>query len=384
MSFRRSIEQLRPARYQKHTELVEKVQLLLTEAPASGLTTDNASITELFPCLAFNSNFKPSNVEDFKKFLYKLGQMKRVSKKTFVTDNNRKAGKILIDKLTTMEDRFVKTKVENAIGITNFLYELNAGKPIANVMWGYREKPRGIPKSHAGDIFVFFKNNEILGISLKAGGKKTKEPLLNTYVKTQLIKLEKEDFLTKLEGDMWTTIYSKIPGVSEVAKKGNYADGDRTRTAQIRQLYLDFFLQDEITANELYIKQTLLSRRYFCKAINSLSLDEFKNWVSSSFNLQKKGETVPLILVKAVGSSAEQKGDKLANLLPLVTTFNAYLNKSSVQEWFIDIDTPTEQKKLKMTIRSDAGVRKDKKLSTLGRLAKFSSLKMQYSGVLDR
>ena len=87
---------------------------------------------------------------------------------------------------------------------------------------------------------------------------------------------------------MWTTIYSKIPGVKEVAKKSNYADGDRTRTAQIRQLYLDFYLQDETTANELYVKQTLLSRRYFCKAINSLSIDDFKNWVSSSFNLQKK------------------------------------------------------------------------------------------------
>ena len=384
MSLRRSMEQLRPARYQKHTELVEKVQLLLTEAPASGLTTDNASITELFPCLAFNSNFKPANVEDFKKFLYKLGEMKRVSRKTFVTDDNRKAGKILIDKIPTMEDRFVKTKIENAIGITNFLYDLHADKPIQNVMWGYREKPRGIPKNHAGDIFVFFKNKEILGISLKAGGAKTKEPLLNTYVKTQLIKLGKEDFLTKLENDMWTTIYSKIPGVKEVAKKSNYADGDRTRTAQIRQLYLDFYLQDETTANELYVKQTLLSRRYFCKAINSLSIDDFKNWVSSSFNLQKKGETVPLILVKAVKDKAEQKGDKLASLLPLVTKFDAYLNKSSVQEWFIDIDTPTEQKKLKMTIRSDAGVRKGKKLATLGRLAKFSSLKMQYSGVLDR
>ena len=37
-----------------------------------------------------------------------------------------------------------------------------------------------------------------------------------------------------------------------------------------------------------------------------------------------------------------------------------------------------------MTIRSDAGVREDKPLSKIGRLAKFSMLKLQYSGVLDR
>ena len=127
----------------------------------------------------------------------------------------------------------------------------------------------------------------------------------------------------------------------------------------------------------------LIQRQHFCKALNTLKIKEFKDWVFEHFNLQKP-QTVPLILVKAVGKNAEQKGDDLASLLPLVTRFHAYLNKSSVQEWFIDIDTPDEQKKLKMTIRSDAGVREDKPLSKIGRLAKFSMLKLQYSGVLDR
>ena len=108
-----------------------------------------------------------------------------------------------------------------------------------------------------------------------------------------------------------------------------------------------------------------------------------KDWVYDNFNLQTP-QKVPLVLVKAVGTTAEQKGDDLASLLPLVTKFNAYLNTNSVQEWFIDIDTPDELKKLKMTIRSDAGVREGKSIAKLGRLAKFSMLKLQYSGVLDR
>ena len=96
----------------------------------------------------------------------------------------------------------------------------------------------------------------------------------------------------------------------------------------------------------------------------------------------QKPQDVPLVLVKAVGTTAEQKGDDLASLLPLVTRFHAYLNNSSVQGWFIDIDTPDEMKRLEMTIRSDAGVRLDKKLKDLGQLAKFTQLKLQYSGIV--
>ena len=148
-------------------------------------------------------------------------------------------------------------------------------------------------------------------------------------------------------------------------------------------MLLDLHIQNESEANNLYAAMVRIQREHFCKAVNSLKLEEFKTWVYENFNLQKPAK-VPLILVKAVGSTAEQKGDDLASLLPLVTNFKAYLNKASVQEWFIDIDTPDEMKKLKMTIRSDAGVREGKALAKLGRLARFSMLKLQYSGVVNR
>ena len=370
----------RPVR-EDYIPLVDKIQILLDES--SGLTTDNASITELFPALAFNNNFRPSNVEDFKKFLYKLGDLKRGQKKTFVNDSNRQAGLALINKLPSMEDRFVKSKTENAIGITNYLYDLHSSKPIKNVIWGYREKPRGVPKNHAGDIFVFFKNGEILGISLKAGTKKSKEPLLNTYVATQFIKLNKTKELKSLEDVLWDSVYSKIPDIDVVATKDNYMDDNRKRTAEIRQKYLDFFLDNETEANNLYVIMVKIQREHFCKMLNKLSIEDFKNWIFNNFNLQKP-QTVPLVLVKAVGATAEQKGDDLASLLPLVTRFHAYLNTSSVQGWFIDIDTPDEMKRLELTIRSDAGVRAGKSLAKLGRLAKFTRLKMQYNGIFDR
>ena len=97
-------------------------------------------------------------------------------------------------------------------------------------------------------------------------------------------------------------------------------------------------------------------REHFCDIVNSLSLDEFKDWIKNNFNLQDAKEKVPLILVKAVGKTAEQKNDDLASLLPLINNFKAYLNKSSVQEWLIDIETPEEKKTINMNIRSDSGV----------------------------
>jgi len=361
-----------------------KFRSYLTEL--KDVRTDNASMTELFPCLAFNGKFRPSNVEDFKKYLYRLGELKKFTRSTFPNDLDRQAGVALINKMGSgaLQDRFIKTKVENAIGITNYLYDLHNDKPIKNVVWGYRSKPRGVPPKHAGDIFVFFKNGNVLGISLKAGTKKSKEPLLNSYVKTQFTAIKREKFLKSMEDELWDAVYSKIPNIETVATKDNYADGDRKRTSGIRQLYLDYHIENETESNELYKKQTLIQRQHFCRTLNTLSLKEFKKWLGNNFNLQNAKDKVPLILVKAVGTEAEQKNDDLASILPLITKFNAYINKESVQEWFIDIDTPEDQKKLKMTIRSDAGVRAGKKLSGLGRLAKFSMLKFQYSGVVDR
>lgn len=340
-------------------------------------TTATAAITELFPALAFNNKFRPSNIEDFKKFLYKMGDLKKNARKTFVTDADRVAGVTIIDKLGILPENLVKTKFENAIGITNYIYDLHSTKPIKNVFWGYRKKPAGVPPKHAGDIFLMFNNKEIIGVSLKAGTASSKEPLLNSYVATQYKALKKESEIRKLEDELWTAVYSKIPGVRDIAKKGDYMN----KKNEIRQLYLDFFLENQQQADELYNVMLKVCRKQFCAVVNSLSLKEFKTWLLENFNLEKKGEKVPLVLVKAVGTRAEQKGDNLAAILPLITRFYAYLNKSSVQEWLIDVNTPEDKKTLKMTIRSDSGVRAGKKVSLLGRLGKFTMLKLQYSGI---
>lgn len=340
-------------------------------------TTQNASVTELFPALVFNTNYNCSSVENLRKYIDTINFSNFKVKKTFVNSSNIEAGKRVVENLDSMKPNIYRDKMENAIGISNYLKNLDKSNPIDRVIWGYREKPEGIPSNHAGDIFVFFKTNEKIGISLKAGTTNSKEPLLNTYVGTTYKKLGKERELKKLEDELWTKVYSKVPGVKDIATKANYM----TKKDEVTSLYVVYFIHHQQKADELYNEMLLVSRQQICNVINSLSMKDFKKWIKENFNLQTNKAEVPLILVKAVGKNAQQKSDDLASLLPNITKFKAYLNKNSVQGWFIDIETPNHKKSLIMTIRSDSGVREEKKPSQQGRLGKYTMLKLQYSGI---
>lgn len=343
-------------------------------------TTATAAYTELYPALMFNSNYRPTSVEDVKKFVYRAKLKDARNKKTFINLNGTDpdSAQKYIDKMAGFAPNLIKTKLENAIGITNYLYDLHASKPIKDVKWGFRDKPRGVPNNHAGDIFVNFKDGSQIGISLKAGTKKSKEPLLNSYVSTQYDRIGRMDKIGELENALWDSVYSKLPGLPDDVKKDNYMK----KKAVVRQAYLDYYLENTQDADTLYAVMARISREQFVKQLNTLSLDEFKDWIEANFNLQKP-QNPPLILVKAVKMTAEQKGDGLAEVLPLVTGFKAKLNTKSVQEWFIDLETPDDSKRLALNIRSDAGVREGKKLATLGKLGKFTSLKLQYNGISD-
>ena len=153
------------------------------------------------------------------------------------------------------------------------------------------------------------------------------------------------------------------------------------KNKEVTKLYVDYYVENETDANELYREMLIVCRQHMCNVINKMDNDTFIDWVKETFNLQRKGEKVPLIMVKAVGNKAEQKGDDIVDLIPLINKHHAYLNKNSVQEYLIDIFTPEDKKTLKMTIRSDSGVRAEKGTSGQGRLGQYLQLKMQYSGV---
>ena len=115
-----------------------------------------------------------------------------------------------------------------------------------------------------------------------------------------------------------------------------------------------------------------------CDMINK-NQQATKDWIGQEFRLQTEGSSdeVPLTLVKAIGNKADEQGDKLAKFYPKITRVKAYLNTSSVQEWFIDVYAGQKKLTLLMTIRSDSEYREAKQK---GKLGAYMQLKLLYRG----
>lgn len=348
-------------------------------------TTINSTITELFPSLWFNNNSKPpKSVDDLSNFIKIVDINTNKSKKTFVNAADIiQAKKFIQQAFLQIEPKMLKTKLENAYGITNYIYKTNESNSISSVVWGYRNKPRGVPTNHAGDIFLMFGDGSISGISLKAGTKTSAEPKLNSYVRTTIMKpyWQKLDpkIDDKLKIELWGKVYSKVPMVSKNVTKDNFYSSAKTLkiNPEMDNAVLSLFKNDTKKFDELYQIQNDVSKQILCDMINS-SVDVTKQWIDEEFRLEKP-QTVSLILVKAIGTKAEEQGDKLVNFLPKVTKVHAYINKNSVQEWFIDImDDNGNKLTLLMTIRSDSEYRPEKRKGKLGALA---MLKLLYRGV---
>ena len=352
-------------------------------------TTVNSTITELFPALCFNNRFNPRTPEDLENFINNVDLDSPKSKKTFVTPSNLKAGKEFIILKDKIRPQMREEKIQNAYAITKFIFETHANKEIDKVVWGYREKPAGVPSNHAGDVFIFFKDKSypaIAGISLKAGTEKSSEPKLNSYVKTTLTKpiwLESAPkAMSELKEELWKKVYSKVPSLPDSINKNNYytevgVKGSTKPNPLLVQKLIDFFEADPKGFDELYGVMNRVCREKLVEVINN-DIKAAKEWISSEFRLEKKGEEIPLVLVKAIRTKFEMAGDPLADLLPLANSITAYLNQNSVQEWFIDVSNGKKTLTLLMTIRSDSEFRRSK---PKGKLGSFVGLKLLYRGI---
>ena len=80
-----------------------------------------------------------------------------------------------------------KEKMENALGILNFINDQHSDKPIKQIYWGYRTKPTGVPKGHPGDMFIEYTDKKMLGVSLKCAVKKQKNHNSTHIIKQYLL-----------------------------------------------------------------------------------------------------------------------------------------------------------------------------------------------------
>ena len=138
------------------------------------------------------------------------------------------------------------------------------------------------------------------------------------------------------------------------------------------------FKYDNIMFEALYVRMNKICREKLISMING-DVNATKEWIEDEFRLEKKDVEVPMMLVKAIGTSAQSSAtDPLREFLPAVQSVKAYLKPGSVQEWFIDLKGSNNKKMtLTMTIRSDSEYREAKQK---GKLGAFTMLKLLYRG----
>ena len=327
-----------------------------------GESTLNSSITELFPCIAFEKKLNPTSVEDFMKKLMSVD----ISTCKCIIKSDLPAAEATVNG-AELSSKF-KEKMENALGILNFINDQHNDKSIKNVYWGYRGKPKGVPGNHPGDMFIQYTDNMWLGVSLKAGGKKTKEPQLNTYHNTIFVNSKGPDFNDKSGKDalrkaVYTQVYSKIKDMPPIQDYDNRKGKSKTDAA----------------INKLSKKEPDSYYDQYLGLVRQALVDRFNKNKKASLKyikdaILREAPDVPTIVIKAVGNSYEEVTDRdaVGVFLPQVEFVKSYLSSGgkSKQNWFIALLSGDEIVTLSMAVRSSTG----------GKL-KQNNLKVTYNGL---
>ena len=333
-------------------------------------TTLNSSITELFPCIAFEKGYSPRNAEDFHKYLLDID----VSKLKCVNTKDTAAAQETINKADT-SSKFTE-KMDNAIGILQYLKDASKDKSISEVYWGYRAKPVGVPNNHPGDMFIKYSDGKFLGVSLKAGGKKTSEPQLNTYVRPVFTAFGETRMMETLRSTAYAQVYSKIKGMPALAGFDGGANGrspDRRKTETILK---DYDKKNNKAYESDYNTMLEIMRKGVVELFNK-NKDKTLKYIQSE--VLRDAPEVPTIVIKAIGTSYEEVTDRdeVGVFLPQVKFVKAYSSKTSKQDWFIELKSGTESLTMKMSIRSNKSGHAGKK-----KLGQFpTGLAIKYNGL---
>ena len=333
-------------------------------------TTLNSSITELFPCIAFEKGYSPTDAESFHKYLLDID----VSKLKCVNTKDTEAAQETINKADT-SSKFTE-KMDNAIGILKYLKDANKDKSISDVYWGYRAKPTGVPSNHPGDMFIKYSDGKFLGVSLKAGGKKTSEPQLNTYVRPVFTAFGETRMMETLRSTAYSQVYSKIKDMPALTGFDGGANGrspDRRKTETILK---DYDKKNNKAYEADYNAMLEIMRTGVVELFNK-SKDKTLKYIKSE--VLRDAPDVPTVVIKAVKSDYEEVTDRdeVGVFLPQVKFVKSYSSRSSKQDWFIELRSGTESITMKMSIRSNKSGHAGKK-----KLGQFpTGLAIKYNGL---
>jgi len=332
------------------------------KAGGMGETTINSTITELVPALAFNAGKKFSNAKALYDFVANLDHKKNSA--AYVNKADLDAGMKMTELFPT-SSKFDE-KMNNAVGVLKYLHTLNKETPIDKVVWAYRAKPPGVDPSFKGDLVIYFKNKKMLGVSLKAGGAKTKEPQLNTYVQKILNNMKRKTDIGGLAKKQYDKIYKQL-GLPK-----NYKD--RSQRENTYDVLEKLEKEKKREYERLYDISLEMQRDALIDAFNKNMKDTMKHFIYGQ--VLNKIPGLPLVIVKAVGSSYKMVTDEddLETFLPQVNKIRAYKSSSSKQDFFIDLISKGETLTMAMVVRtSQSGVGH--------KLGQFDNLRVIFKGL---
>ena len=272
-------------------------------------------------------------------------------------------------------------KMSNAIAITQYLYDTSKSNPIHSVYWGYRSssKPKGVPPNHPGDVFIKFSgssNMQFLGVSLKAGGKKTKEPQLNTYVRPVWKFFNADRDLQTLRQTAYAQVYSNIEGMPAIDNFDGGKTGRHRDKSQSEKALVAYDKKNNRAYEKDYDAMLEIMRTGI---INLFNKNKNKSLEYIKSEILRDAPEVPTIVIKAVGNSYEEVTDRdeLGVFLPQVQFIKASASMKSKQNWELELKSANETVKMLMTIRSNkSGNAGQKKLGQYP-----TGLAVKYNGI---
>jgi len=344
------------------TEIGGKTVRIVYKPMSGGMTetTLNSTITELVPCLAFLNGINDTKIDALYDKILKLDNAKQ---KCYVTPSDAKAGKDFIEQMP--ESSLYSTKMSNAIAIRKYLKDTNSKKKIKDVYWTYRAKPAGVPANSPADIVIFFNDGSILGVSLKAGGESTKEPLLNTYVKPIYEYFDNGTLSKKLREKLLKEVYNKVGITSR-----NYDDAERNATLdKLEKVERD----NQKKYDEMYDKGLDIIRKDLMKVMTK----DYKKFVAYCRKQILKQSEVPVTIIKAVNDTYKEVKDsnRLSVLLAEANKVTAEASTSSKQNFLLCLYNGSKKiGVMNMSVRSN-------QVGIKHKLGQFYNLAVKYNGL---
>ena len=258
-------------------------------------STLNATITELFPIIAFDKKIPEKLTEQ--KFYTEIQKAYDPKSKVFLGTNDNKQGKKFID--DAVHSSKFKEKIINAKAALGYIKQQDKGKKIEQVYWGYRKKPNGVNPSHRGDIFIEYTDGKMVGLSVKAGGAGTKEPKYNTYVSVVMKEGYKDEATyQKWQKESYDQYYKKVPNIPKFSFYGR---------EQMVAAVANLEVNDSKYYNELYDEQLDWLRGKLI-AYMLKNPEKTKKWLLN--DVAAVDNKVPTLLLKLQGDKATVEDDE--------------------------------------------------------------------------